>query len=249
MGSFYDGKAPDIDYRVRLENQRTAGGSLGSLANREVVIFETTPDLVETRNVNYKTIDPVHAPGQMAAYVNTSSRSFNISSVRLISRTPEEAYKTLRVLWTLRSWAMPQFGTSTLGKPERDARDDWNRPSRQDSRARYQTEQERRDAYIEARNRFGYERRGEPPAILLLSAYSNNSFHGEHIGNINRVPVVLQNLSIPYPSDIDYIPAADVNIPVPTIITIDMQLLETHSPREYERFSLGSFKTGTLGGF
>ena len=47
-----------LDYRVKLRN---------SANRRQLVVLEVTPDLIETRNVNYKTVDPVHAPGQIYA--------------------------------------------------------------------------------------------------------------------------------------------------------------------------------------
>ena len=130
---------------------------------------------------------------------------------------------------------MPQFGKSTLNESQRGNRT-FNGPSLPSS----------------GRSDLGTERRGEPPAVLLLSAYSKgttqtgNNAYAQHI---NRVPVVITSLNIPYPSDVDYIPAAGTNVPMPTIMTIDIQLTETHSPFEYENFSLSAFKSGTLGGF
>ena len=191
-----------LDFRVTLRN---------STNTRESVTFATTPDLIEARNANYKTVDPIHAPGQIAAYQNTSSRNFSISSIRLISRTTIEAEANLKTLWILRSWLMPSFGKST--KEE------------------------------------GRELRGSPPPVLYLTAYSKESASNQSPGHINRVPVVLQNLSIPYPSDVDYIPTSKDRIPMPTIMTLDMTLMETHSPNEYENFSISNFRKGILRGF
>jgi hypothetical protein len=85
---------------------------------------------------------------------------------------------------------------------------------------------------------------GAPPAVLLLSAYTK----GRPVTNINRIPVVIQNLSINYPTDVDYIPSIDGE-PFPTIMSISISLTEAHSPVEYESFNLSQFKTGTLPGF
>ncbi len=186
--------------------------------NRRVV-FEVTPDLVENRSVNYKSLDPIHMPGQIFVYGSTSSRTFNISSVRLISRTPSEAQKNLEYLHLLRFWCMPRFGKQTTVEDK------------------------------------GLGVLGGPPDVVLLSAYSktpgdinqsNNA--AQKMGHLNRVPVVITQLSVPYPSDIDYIPTPD-GVPMPTIMTLDMSLVETHSPTEYENFSLAQFKNGTLPGF
>lgn len=239
-----------IDYRVSLRN---------STNRREFVTLEATPDLIETRNVNYKTIDPVHAPGQMVAYQNTQSRGFNLSQIKLISRTRREASINLWRLWVLRAWCMPRFGLSTLSDLGRQFREqavlsgdktfsfesaDGTTETAQFSSAA--------DFQSRAQQEFGggaFERRGEPPPVLLLSAYSRPGTVGKSRGHINQVPVVITNLSIPYPSDADYIPDERTGVPMPTIMTLDMQLTETHSPREYENFSLSAFKAGILGGF
>jgi len=183
------------------------------------VVFEVTPDLIENRSINYKSLDPVHMPGQIFVYGSSSSRTFNISSIRLISRTPQEAQKNLTTLHMLRFWCMPRFGEQS-------------------------TPEDKTLGQL-----------GQPPDVILLSAYSkvpsdialaNNK--AQRMGHLNRVPVVITNLSVPYPSDVDYIPTPD-GVPMPTIMTIDMTLVETHSPIQYEKFSLAQFKNGTLPGF
>ena len=98
---------------------------------------------------------------------------------------------------------------------------------------------------------------GAPPPVLYLSAFSRmGATDGTgSVGHLRNIPVVVTQLSIPYPTDVDYIPTASNDgsgkdtTPMPTIMTIDMQLTETHSPREYERFNLQQFKTGDLSGF
>lgn len=235
---------PEIDYRVTLRN---------SMSVSEYVKFVATPDLIETRNVNYKTIDPVHAPGQIAAYQNTSSRTFNLSSIKLVSRTSAEAALNLKKLWLLRSWTMPQFGKSTVNSAQRTSRENFARTMHwlQGVDVSQSDMNHIVDFY---RGKVGAETRGMPPPVLLLSAYSKDSSQGRTSTNriaehINRVPVVIQNLSIPYPADVSYIPAEGTNVPMPTIMTLDMTLMETHSANEYETFDLNSFKNGILPGF
>ena len=205
-------------YKVKLQSTR-----------RETVSFDATPDLIETRNVNYSTIEPIHAPGQINVFKNTSSRSFNISNARLITRTQTEAEKNLRRLWLLRSWCMPRFGTSTLSEQNTQLRDQ-------------QFEFGNGEGGI-----FGSELLGSPPSVLFLSAYSRGSGTNK-MQHLHRIPVAIQQLSIPYPSDVDYIPTLS-GIPMPTIMTIDLTLVETHSPNEYENFSLDNFKKGQLENF
>ena len=221
-------------YKVKLRSQVT----------HTVVAFDVTPEITETRNVTYKTLEPIHMPGGIHVYGHTSSRVFNINNIRLVSRTREEAAKNLYRLNVLRSWAMPYFGinNSTLV--------------------------------------------GAPPDVLSLTAYArgaqdsasqqklvgeaardtntieqNTNFNKRtHPTNIHNIPVVLQQISIPYPSDTDYIDTSrleipseelviEAGVPFPTIMTVDMVLQETHSPREYSRFDLKAYRQGKLDTF
>lgn len=225
-----------LDYRVKLRDQNN---------RQNVVVFEATPDLIETRNINYKTVDPVHAPGQIYAYVNTSSRTFNLSAVKLISRTQEEAQRNLNYLQILRAWTLPAFGQDPLTSEQRENREFLDNQSRRGATAE-ELNRSRADLNRDFGG-FGEDLRGQPPPVLLLSAYSADSNIGT-LGHINQVPVVIQNISIPYPSDVDYIPSK-TGVPMPTIFAIDMTLAETHSAREYEQFSLTAYKRGELGGF
>lgn len=207
------------------------------------VHFDVTPDFIETRNVNYSTLEPIHQPGQIYVYKNTSSRNFNISNAKFISRTREEADVNLKRLHRLRGWTMPRFGegSSTLDQDQFDNR-------KEDSALGINLQQTgRRDEYQEF---FGAEILGAPPQVLQLSAYSTartptGKGHAQHI---DRIPVVIQQLNIPYPADVDYIPTTS-GVPMPIIMTVDITLVETHSPREYEHFSLEHFKRGLLPGF
>lgn len=232
-------------YKVKLVNSDNRS---------EAVYFDATPDVVETSNVNYQWIDPIHAPGQIAAYQNSNSRTFNISNVRMISRTVEEADLNLTRLWILRSWTKPVFGQSTVGAEERNRRE---RTTEINNRLREISGQADTDAYqgsLEAererlrRQGLGTELRGKPPAVLYLSAYSRPGSTGNTTEHINRVPVVIEQLSLPYPSDTDYINASN-GTPMPTLMSLDLTMRETHSPAEYSKFNLFSYKRGTLRNF
>jgi len=222
----------DENTYLKVKLRSSIGGSL--------VSFNVTPDIVENRNINYKTMDPLHMPGGIHVYSTTSSRTYNINNVKLISRTSEEATKTLWILNTLRHWTLPYFGKSTLTEQNRQLR-----------------EQEEGLNTNAQGGIYGREFLGAPPDVLYLSAYAENNKRG----NIHKVPVVLTNLSIPYPSDVDYIPTqlgsevgskyrfVEAGVPVPTLLTIDINCTETHSPKEYADFNLFAYKNGRLPGF
>lgn len=90
---------------------------------------------------------------------------------------------------------------------------------------------------------------GSGPDVLLFSAYSEANFRG----NIYRVPVVISNLGITYPDDVDYIPCgagSHENTPFPTVMQMDVTLIETHSPEEYANvFDLNMYRQGLLENF
>jgi len=206
----------------------------------ERVYFNVTPDLNETRSVNYSIIEPAHAPGTIAAFKNTSSRIFTISNAKLIARTQGEAQRNLHYLQYLRSWTTPRFGTMTLDERQRILR------SYQHQDLEYADDQGGYDQVID-NGEYGTELIGAPPAVIYLTAHSHET-NKSTLQNIVKVPTVIQSLSINYPSDVDYIPST-TNIPVPTIMTVDITLMETHSPGEYQTFSLGAFRKGILGNF
>lgn len=208
-------------YKVKLRSQVT----------QTVVAFDVTPEITETRSVNYKTMEPVHMPGGIHVYSGTSSRIFNINNIRLVSRTREEASKNLYRLNQLRGWAMPYFGINNTRLV------------------------------------------GAPPDVLALSTYSlgaqdsanaaagadqdaKNFLKRTRPTNIHNIPCVLQQISIPYPSDVDYIDTQELTfpdgteikagVPFPIMITVDLVLLETHSPREFAEFNLKDYRQGKL---
>ena len=96
---------------------------------------------------------------------------------------------------------------------------------------------------------------GAPPEVLYLTAYSK----ADAQQNIYRIPTVLTNISYSYPNDVDYIEAGDLeeitgNIdvngtPWPIIMSIELNLLEVHSPKDFSKFSLSKYKQGKLTNF
>jgi hypothetical protein len=201
-------------------------------------------------------------PGSIQVYKNTASRTFNIGAV-LVSRSPNEAYENMSILQTLRTWTLPFFGTrsTTLGKNEVEARtrlDQLNARERVEGRLSPSESVER----TQARLNQGVQLLGAPPMVLYLYAYSssiNNERGSDPIVrvNINRIPVVITNLAITYPNDVDYFPASKsgtdgintASESFPTKMEVGVDCVETHSPREYERFSLQDFHNGKLASF
>jgi hypothetical protein len=221
-----------------------------SLPGGSLVSFKVTPDVVENRAVNYKALDPIHMPGQIHVYTNTASRTYALNSIKLMSRTSEEATKNLWAINVLRHWTTPYFGinSSTLTDEQRNNRKTGTQQFRAED-----------DGQIEGERALfgGRELLGAPPDVLYLTAYSEVGKRG----NIHKVPVVITALSIPYPSDVDYIPTMsgvelgskyrfiDAGVPFPTIMTVDITCVETHSPREFSKFDIFDFRNGRLTNF
>lgn len=227
---------PNARFSERLSAEKTSK-----------VVFDVTPDLTETRSVTYKDMSPVHMPGTIYVYGNTSARTFSIDNIRLVSRTVDEATKNLQTTWTLRSWQMPHFGdSSTLGITNKRTRQQYSESNLQQQDAmRKQNDFDKN---------YGQELLGLPPAVLYLNAYSSLGNLNENAKvrpfttNLNKIPVVITNLTIPFPSDVDYIPTTNGE-PFPRVMMISIQLNETQSPRDLERFSLQKYRTGRLVGF
>ncbi len=183
---------------------------LVSAVSGAVVTFNASPDVTEHRQANYKPQELVHLPGSIQMYTNTPSRTFDISTIKLFSRTTEEATINMNNLWVLRSWLMPNFGTG---------------------------------------NGASGEIIGAPPEVLYLYAFSSvNSGSRNNPTNINKVPVVMSTLNIPYSSDGDFISTTNGD-PFPRLMTISMTLVEAQSPQSLSNFSLAKYKAGTLDGF
>lgn len=254
----------DNNYKVRLISVASFVASVGL---REQVIFEVTPKFSESREIEYTPVSPVHMPGSMQVYKNTKSRRFNIGA-RFISRTMEEATVNMLYLQTLRGWTMPYFGsTSTLGDNKAIRDKARSNQSQADSSANQPEDRQMSGSEIAALRQkqmnAGTEMLGAPPDVLYLYAYSTSSNDGDTSGstrpstygvNINKIPVVITSLNITYPDDVDYIPTysnVDTRFsePFPIKMDVDITLVETHSPREYEMFDLLKYKRGTLVNF
>lgn len=190
------------------------------------VIFDAAPEISESGQITYRTVDPLHSPGGIQVYTNTASRTFTLSGLKLFSRNQVEATYNYDRLMMLKSWRYPMFGKT----PAQDAL-------------------------------YGQQQLGQPPAVLEFSAYAQPLTNGTSSnGLIHRIPVVITSLNINYPTDCDYIPTVQIDndltvahipsgIPFPTIMPIEISLIEDHSPSQYSNFSLSDFKRGRMVGF
>lgn len=212
------------NYSVRLVSVASYIKEMG----RERVVFDVTPSFSESRTVTYTPVSPVHMPGEIQVFRNTKSRTFSIGAI-LVSRTISEAEKNMRYLQMLRGWQLPYFGNSS-GLTEVNQNSDLKGML------------------------------GAPPDVLYLWAFSNTkipdraslldttSGQNYSLVNLNKIPVVLSSLNIVYPQGVTYIPTREDGSgdPFPVKMEVNIELLETHSPMEYEQFSLQQYKNGTL---
>ena len=230
---------------------------VSALAGGDTVYFDTTPSVSESGGVEYSSVSLVHMPGEIQVYKGTKSRAFSISA-KLISRTSAEASDNIGKLQSLRSWRMPYFGVNSSSTVDVNAkRTKQNILTNTNSAnntpgstiSSLTNAEKNRKALVSAQST---ELLGSPPEILFLYAYSSsaddNRQNVDYYLNLNRIPVVLTDLSIEYPDDVDYIPTMEGQ-PFPTRMTVSVSLMETHSPREFERFSLQLFKVGELKNF
>jgi len=218
----------------------------------DFVKFDVTPEFSENRSVEYTPVSPIHMPGSIQVYKNTGSRTFSIGAT-LISRTWGEAQTNRMYLQLLRSWTMPHFGekSATTARTRRSVDP---AASREQSKLSPEEVNERNTQRLQTE---GYELLGAPPMVLYLYAYSTEANNARKKGtaNVNRVPVVITNMGIVYPQDVDYISSDnDTNIseetePFPVKMTVNVEVVETHSPREYEQFSIADFRDGKLVNF
>jgi len=245
-----------INFKVRLVS--ILNMVQGAPGNIKQVIFEVTPTLSETRSVEYSAVQPIHMPGGIQVYKFTGSRTFELT-VHFISRNTADALQNMQYLQTLRSWTMPFFGQSSTdfgGTGKISALPTtWHAPMlTQDQQLKAGIQQVQTGDTTGGINLLG-----APPEVLYLYGYSSSSndnrdnINNNNGVNINRIPVVLTSLNISYSEEVDYIPVqispTSNTEPFPVKMDVSITLIETHSPTEYEQFSLKAYKSGTLKNF
>lgn len=78
------------------------------------VNFNVTPDVSESKNTNYVEISELRKAASMMIFIGSPSRSFNINA-KLVSRTKQEASENFARLQLLKSWAMPDNTSKSVG--------------------------------------------------------------------------------------------------------------------------------------
>lgn len=199
----------------------------------EYVVFEVTPEIRESRGVDYESVAPVHLPGSIQIYKRTASRVFDLT-VKFVSRSTSQATQNIEYLQLLRGWTMPYFGI----RSEYDS-----------SASLFGGGQ---SVPMPSVMGGGGSMLGAPPDVLYFYAHSSGANDGgDRSGtagriNLKKIPVVITNLDISYPTDVDYIYVEGTNEPFPIVMEVSITLKETHSPNAYEDFSLSMFKKGHL---
>lgn len=221
---------------------------------RKYVTFDVTPQISESGSVDYEAIQILQGPTSFQAYRGTPARVFEMSEIRLISRTPSEARTNIERLNQLRAWRMPYFGETNVSATDIQSLFSEVKTSGSATVSPFR----RLQSAAQSLN----ARLGAPPEVLYFSAYTQTSGSFTNVdgnryrGNIKRVPVVLTHLQITYPSDVSYIPTLKYgntdalgNVPFPTVMTLSISLTESHSPGEANKFNLAKYASGVLDGF
>jgi hypothetical protein len=83
---------------------------------------------------------------------------------------------------------------------------------------------------------------GAPPPVLKFGGWR---------GLVGVVPVVMTSMNWQWPSDVDYIPTSILGedgqaIPFPTVMNIQITLVESFSSQEFNNFSLADFRQGQM---
>jgi hypothetical protein len=98
-----------MEFKVQISSEPSFIGAGDFLNN---ITLNVMPTISEARSATYDAFSPLHHPGEILKYKNTSARTWTINA-RLITRTVEEATLNRKIINTLRSWVMPFFGEGT----------------------------------------------------------------------------------------------------------------------------------------
>lgn len=80
------------------------------------VVFDVSPTLSEDGGANYDGYSIVHLPTSLYAYRNSDGRRFGLTG-QFISRNEAEAKRNIAFLDLLRSWRLPDFGSTGATPP------------------------------------------------------------------------------------------------------------------------------------
>lgn len=106
-----------VTQNAPVSTQSPAQGYKISLTvGNNVVIFEASSPLDESRTAHYEGMNIMHLPTDIQSYKNTSSRTFSITA-KLVSRNSSEASSNSRNIDFIRSWVLPGFGGNGATPP------------------------------------------------------------------------------------------------------------------------------------
>lgn len=214
-------------FKVRLKQVKGAstGVDASTLSDMQVV-FDSTPEISENGTVNYRNIDPVHAPGSILVFSSTAARTFQLTGIKLFSRNGEEATRNFDRVQKLRAWRYPVFGKDSVdpiyGSPLLGS------PPAVLILSAYGRKE-------------GNSESGMANALINRVPVVITSLGIDYPADVDYLPTI----KVDQPS-LSHIPSG---IPVPAIWTISLTLSECHSPSQYQQFSITDFRKGILDGF
>lgn len=104
-------------YNSRIDERRSALAETRNEARlgTNSVVFDITPEISESASASFEELSQMRSPSGILIYQGSPGRTYSISG-KLFSRTQQEASRTYRDLYLLRSWRKPeQIGDADFG--------------------------------------------------------------------------------------------------------------------------------------
>ncbi len=110
-----NGKSLEVDANISLHYQKR----VMLMDSEYAFICDNSPSMSEDVSAEYAKLEIPQMPFAIQTYKGSSSRTWNLSDIKLISRTFKEATMNNKSLWMLRSWTKGEFGNTSadLGRP------------------------------------------------------------------------------------------------------------------------------------
>lgn len=196
------------------------------------VRFFISPEMSESRHVNYVDISDVRLPSSILIWMGSPSRTFSLNA-KLLARSTAEADRSFKDLNMLKSWCVTNTPTIVGNTINRVSENDFlKKPPASPS----DTEGEEEPIQFQLPETLF----ADTPPVLLLEGYG---------GQFRNIPVVITDLTITYPSDIDYVQNAK-GVYVPILQDVSISLKEARDISGHSgaisTFNLSKFKAGTL---
>lgn len=99
---------PEANNKIRLVSTLVDSGTIQGTINTgiETVTFEISPDMSESKQVIYTEFGDIRQAASILIYGGSPSRKWSINA-KFISRTPDEADSSWRMVQRLKSWTNP----------------------------------------------------------------------------------------------------------------------------------------------